>query len=62
MEKGEIRRLISWFIFNHGTASTTQLVERLKILGFYHATNAGISLSVDDLKSIQEDHQILAFP
>jgi len=50
MEKGEIRRLISWFIFNHGTASTTQLVERLKILGFYHATNAGISLSVDDLK------------
>jgi DNA-directed RNA polymerase subunit beta' len=50
MEKGEIRRLISWFIFNHGTASTTQLVERLKILGFYHATNAGVSLSVDDLK------------
>lgn len=50
MEKGEIRRLISWFIFNHGTARTTQMVERLKIVGFYHATNAGVSLSVDDLK------------
>nr|YP_001019102.1 RNA polymerase beta'' subunit [Chlorokybus atmophyticus]Q19VA0.2 RecName: Full=DNA-directed RNA polymerase subunit beta''; AltName: Full=PEP; AltName: Full=Plastid-encoded RNA polymerase subunit beta''; Short=RNA polymerase subunit beta'' [Chlorokybus atmophyticus]ABD62242.2 beta'' subunit of RNA polymerase [Chlorokybus atmophyticus]WKT05594.1 RNA polymerase beta'' subunit [Chlorokybus atmophyticus] len=50
IEKGEIRRFIAWFIFHHGTARTTQMVERLKVLGFRHATKAGVSLSVDDLK------------
>ena len=50
MEKNEIRRLIAWFFFNHGPIRTTQMVERLKVLGFHHATIAGISLSVDDLK------------
>lgn len=50
MEKNEIRRLIAWLFFNHGPIRTTQMVERLKVLGFHHATMAGISLSVDDLK------------
>nr|WKT08300.1 RNA polymerase beta'' subunit [Mesostigma viride] len=49
MNKGEIRRIIAWFLFNHGTSRTAHMVDRLKILGFYHATKAGISLSIDDL-------------
>ena len=50
MEKNEIRRLIAWLFFNHGPIRTTQMVERLKVLGFHHATMAGISLSIDDLR------------
>ena len=49
-DKGEIRRLIKWFVTHYGTTKTTQMVDQLKLLGFKYATKAGISLGIDDLK------------
>ncbi len=49
-DKGEIKRLIYWFIINYGTARTALMVDQLKNLGFHYATMAGISLSIDDLQ------------
>nr|AST09063.1 RNA polymerase beta'' subunit [Eutreptiella pomquetensis] len=49
-DKGEMRKLIQWFLVNYGTARTAKLVDRLKTVGFHYATKAGISLGIDDLK------------
>lgn len=48
--KHEIEKLIYWFLINYGTTRATKLVDKIKTLGFKYATEAGISLSVDDLK------------
>nr|YP_009105097.1 beta'' subunit of RNA polymerase [Edaphochlorella mirabilis]AIT93776.1 beta'' subunit of RNA polymerase [Edaphochlorella mirabilis] len=49
-DKGRLKSLISWSITNCGEHVTIELVEKLKNLGFEYATQAGISLSLDDLK------------
>jgi DNA-directed RNA polymerase beta' subunit len=49
-DKGEIKRLIHWFLTNYGTPRTLKMVDELKTLGFHHATQAGISLGIEDLK------------
>jgi|TARA_B110000305_G_scaffold242151_1_gene320456 DNA-directed RNA polymerase beta' subunit len=50
IDKGELRRLIAWHLTTHGRVSTLNMVEKLKTLGFHHATAAGISLGLEDLK------------
>lgn len=49
-DKNEIRKLISWFITNYGNIRTKKLLDKLKELGFKYATEAGISLGIEDLK------------
>ena len=49
-DKGRLKTLISWFLIYYGEKATIELVENLKELGFKYATQAGISLSLDDLK------------
>jgi len=34
-----------------GTISSSSLLDSLKLLGFYYATNAGISINIEDLKT-----------
>jgi hypothetical protein len=48
--KNEIKKLIYWFLINYGSIRTTKLLDELKFLGFKYATNAGISLGIEDLK------------
>jgi DNA-directed RNA polymerase subunit beta' len=36
---------------NFGTVSSSSLLDSLKLLGFHYATNAGISISIEDLKT-----------
>jgi len=36
---------------NFGTIASSSLLDSLKLLGFYYATNAGISISIEDLKT-----------
>ena len=48
-DKGRLKNLISWYLTTFGEYQTIQLLEELKILGFHNATQAGISLSIDDL-------------
>ena len=34
-----------------GNVSSSSLLDSLKFLGFYYATNAGISINIEDLKT-----------
>ncbi|NRB07674.1 MAG: DNA-directed RNA polymerase subunit beta'' [Richelia sp.] len=49
VDKGQLRKLISWSFNNYGTARTAVMADKLKDLGFRYATRAGVSISVDDL-------------
>lgn len=49
-DKGRLKALISWSVINCGEQFTIELVENLKNVGFEYATQAGVSLSLDDLK------------
>ncbi len=49
VDKGQLRKLISWSFNNYGTARTAVMADKLKALGFRYATKAGVSISVDDL-------------
>ena len=49
-DKKELKQLIHWSINYYGVSHTLDWVEQLKFLGFHFATQAGISIGVDDLK------------
>ena len=49
-DKNRIKSLISWSVVHCGENSTINLVENLKNLGYAYATQAGVSLGLDDLK------------
>nr|YP_009105254.1 beta'' subunit of RNA polymerase [Pedinomonas tuberculata]AIT93931.1 beta'' subunit of RNA polymerase [Pedinomonas tuberculata] len=59
-DKNKLKGLISWSLKNYGEAVTLELVEKLKNVGFSWATNAGISLSIDDLKIPKEKSFLLS--
>lgn len=50
IDKKQLRELISWTFIHHGTARSAQIADRIKDLGFRYATQAGVSISVDDLQ------------
>ena len=45
-----LKNLVSWAYKTHGTAITAAVADNLKDLGFKYATQAAVSISVDDLK------------
>jgi len=49
-DKSRLKNFVLWFLLKHGEYKTIKLVEELKTLGFQYATNAGISLGIEDLK------------
>ena len=49
-DKNRVKALITWYVKVFGENTAIELVEKLKELGFYYATHAGISIGVDDLK------------
>ena len=42
-----------------GNLSSSSLLDSLKLLGFYYATNAGISINIEDLKTIWSKYKSL---
>ncbi|WP_310489329.1 DNA-directed RNA polymerase subunit beta', partial [Chamaesiphon sp. VAR_69_metabat_338] len=50
VDKGQLKKLISWSFRHYGTARTAQVADKLKELGFRFATRAGVSISIDDLQ------------
>ena len=50
VDKGQLKKLITWAFTHYGTARTAQIADKLKDLGFRYATKAGVSISVDDLQ------------
>lgn len=43
-----------------GSLSSSSLLDSLKLLGFYYATNAGISINIEDLKTPRSKKEFLA--
>jgi len=50
VDKGQLKKLISWSYTKYGSARSAQMADQLKDLGFRFATRAGVSISVDDLQ------------
>ncbi|MCP9849174.1 DNA-directed RNA polymerase subunit beta' [Cyanobium sp. Morenito 9A2] len=50
IDKKALRNLVAWAFKNHGTAATASMADELKDLGFHYATQAAVSISVDDLR------------
>lgn len=50
IDKNKLKELIVWAFRNYGIARAANMADRLKDLGFYYATKAGISLSLEDLR------------
>ena len=58
IDKKGLRTLIAWAYKEFGTSATTAIADELKDLGFHYATQAAVSISVDDLR-IPEDKKVL---
>nr|YP_010889826.1 RNA polymerase beta'' subunit [Pyrrosia hastata]WJJ69674.1 RNA polymerase beta'' subunit [Pyrrosia hastata] len=52
IDRVAMRRLISKLIVCFGIASTTNILDQVKILGFQQATKASVSLGIDDLLAV----------
>ena len=52
MDRVAMRRLISKLIVCFGIASTANILDQVKVLGFQQATKASISLGIDDLLAV----------
>ena len=50
IDKSQLKHLIVWAFRNHGIARAANMADKLKDVGFYYATKAGISLSLEDLR------------
>ncbi|BAI90591.1 DNA-directed RNA polymerase subunit beta' [Arthrospira platensis NCB002] len=59
IDKGQLKKLMTWSFLNHGSAVTAQVADELKELGFKYATKAGVSISVDDLQIPQSKKELL---
>ncbi|CAN1210416.1 DNA-directed RNA polymerase subunit beta' [Tumidithrix helvetica PCC 7403] len=60
VDKGQLKKLIAWAFTHYGTSSAANLADELKTLGFRYATQAGISISVDDLQIPPTKKELLA--
>lgn len=49
-DKRILKKYIAWFLFECGEKPTLDFLENLKLFGFAKATEAGISLGIDDLQ------------
>ena len=49
-DKSHVKELVSWFLNKHGEKQTINFLESLKYTGFHQATQAGISLGIEDLE------------
>ncbi len=59
VDKKGLKQLVAWAYKNHGTAATSAMADNLKDLGFRYATQAAVSISVDDLKVPEAKQDLL---
>tara|TARA_Y100001968_G_scaffold201510_1_gene185037 strand:+ start:13588 stop:17694 length:4107 start_codon:yes stop_codon:yes gene_type:complete len=59
VDKKVLKQLVAWAYKNHGTAATAAMADNLKDLGFKYATQAAVSISVDDLKVPEAKQDLL---
>ena len=59
IDKKGLKNLVAWSYKTHGTAITAAMADNLKDLGFKYATQAAVSISVDDLKVPQAKQDLI---
>nr|QCI07560.1 RNA polymerase b'-subunit [Nitophyllum punctatum] len=59
INKSELKQLIIWAFRNYGIARASNMADKLKDIGFYYSTKAGISLSLEDLRIPPTKHLLL---
>ena len=59
VDKKGLKQLVAWAYKHHGTAATSAMADQLKDLGFRYATQAAVSISVDDLKVPEAKQNLL---
>ncbi len=59
VDKKSLKQLMAWAYKHHGTAVTAAMADNLKDLGFKYATQAAVSISVDDLKVPEAKQSLL---
>ncbi len=59
VDKKGLKNLVAWAFKNHGTAATAAMADNLKDLGFRYATQAAVSISVEDLKVPEAKQDLL---
>lgn len=57
--KNKLKTLLMWYMVTYGQNSMIDLAENLKLLGFQHATYAGISLGIDDLRTVSSKYKFI---
>ncbi|YP_003359234.1 RNA polymerase beta'' subunit (plastid) [Cryptomonas paramecium] len=50
VDKKKLKQLMSWMFTTYKAGVTSHIVDKVKELGFQYATEAGISISIEDLK------------
>ncbi|CCP38174.1 RNA polymerase beta'' subunit (plastid) [Chondrus crispus] len=60
IDKVQLKQIIIWAFRNYGIAHASNMADKIKDLGFYYATKAGISLSLEDLRIPPVKEQLLA--
>ena len=58
-DKNRLKKLINWSLLVFGEKKTIDLIESLKKVGYFYATKAGISLSIEDLKTSKIKNKLL---
>jgi DNA-directed RNA polymerase subunit beta' len=59
VDKKGLKQLVAWAYKTHGTAATAAMADQLKDLGFRYATQAAVSISVEDLKVPEAKQDLL---
>ena len=59
INKKQLTQLIVWAFSTYGIARASKMADELKNLGFYYATKAGLSLSIEDLRIPRAKKQLL---
>ncbi len=59
VDKKGLKQLVAWSYKTHGIAATAAMADNLKDLGFRYATQAAVSISVDDLKVPEAKQDLL---
>ena len=59
INKKQLKELLGWSFSKYDSMQASVLADELKYLGFKYATQAGISISIEDLKVPQTKNEIL---
>jgi len=50
IKKNDLEKIINQTFFYFNFINSSFLLDSLKLLGFYYATNSGLSINIEDLK------------